>query len=109
MKQVDLNEKPFLFLPALHYVAGYMATIMGFSELYQFLGKFIFDENKRWSECVRVKRGICDTSEPGGMYKDQIYFQGAVKILKKRKTLDFVALHCGKLNLEDCQRLNRSK
>lgn len=34
-----------------------------------------------WKFCLRVKRGIVDTSEKNGMYKDQIYFIGAIEIL----------------------------
>lgn len=26
----------------------------------------------RWKHCLRVKRGMTDTSQPGGMYKDQV-------------------------------------
>lgn len=28
------------------------------------------DPDKRWRECVRVKRGVSDTSAHLGMYKD---------------------------------------
>lgn len=55
---------------------------------------------------MRVKRGIADTSKPQGtilfikgMYKDQIYFLGAVEILKNRKKLNFTNLHCGKISM----------
>lgn len=54
---------------------------------------------------MRVKRGIADTSKPQGMYKDQIYFLGAVEILKNRKKLNFTNLHCGKISVEDCLKL----
>lgn len=40
-----------------------------------------------------------------GMYKDQIYFLGAVEILKNRKKLNFTNLHCGKISVEDCLKL----
>ena len=33
---------------------------------------------------MRVKRGITDTKEVGGMYKDQVYLKGAVEILRAR-------------------------
>lgn len=39
------------------------------------------------------------------MYKDQIYFLGAVEILKNRKKLNFANLHCGKISVEDCLKL----
>mgnify|MGYP000858685853 CR=1 FL=1 len=56
---------------------------------------------------MRVKRGVMDTSEPGGLYKDQVYLEGAVTILKERKTLDFHGLCCGKISLEDMKRLGK--
>lgn len=58
----------------------------------------------RWKYCLRVKRGMTDTSEHGGMYKDQVYLEGSVKILRNRKNLDFVALHCGKMTVDDSLR-----
>lgn len=33
-----------------------------FKELYKDLEKFVNDPDKRWRECVRVKRGVTDTS-----------------------------------------------
>ena len=35
------------------------------------------------------------------MYKDQIYLRGAIEILTKRKKIDFLALHAGKISLND--------
>jgi hypothetical protein len=55
-----------------------------------------------------VKRGIADTSKAGGtlvmmlgMYKDQIYFMGAIKILRNRHKINFHELHCGKISVDD--------
>lgn len=47
---------------------------------------------------------MIDTGQPGGMYKDQVYLQGALTILKFRKQIDFVALFCGKISLSDLNR-----
>ena len=41
-----------------------------------------------------------------GMYKDQIYFMGAINVLRNRHKLNFRELHCGKINVEDCLRLS---
>jgi len=40
-----------------------------------------------------------------GMYKDQIYFIGAVDILRNRKILNMYHLHSSKITVEDCLRL----
>lgn len=60
-----------------------------------------------------MKRGIADTSKPCGillnylgMYKDQIYFLGALEILKNRKRLNFIHMYSGKISVEDCLRLS---
>ncbi len=45
-----------------------------------------------------------DTSEYGGLYKDKVYFEGAVKILQKRKQVDVRLLYAGKLSIDDIQR-----
>jgi hypothetical protein len=58
---------------------------------------------------MRVKRGVMDTAEPGGLYKDQVYLEGAVQILRERKTLDFHGLCCGKISIEDLKRLSAAK
>ncbi len=51
--------------------------------------------------CLRVKRGLEDTSQRGGLYKDKAYFEGAVKILQKRKLIDMSCLFSGKISLDD--------
>lgn len=58
---------------------------------------------------MRFKRGMIDTSEPGGLYKDQVYLEGAVAILSERKELDFYGLCCGKISLDDVKRLGAAK
>ena len=47
---------------------------------------------------------MIDTSEHGGLYKDQVYLEGAINILKERHSIDFVGLYAGKLSLEDFKR-----
>jgi len=101
------RKTPYLWNAALHYYSCYMSSILGFEALFNELEKYIKNPIKRWKECVRVKRGIADTSQSGGMYKDQVYLRGAIEILKKRKKLDFILLHSGKINVKDLQRLTK--
>ena len=49
--------KPFLFQAALNYFSAYLASFMGFSELFMTLKKYVKDEEKLWRQCMRVKRG----------------------------------------------------
>lgn len=45
------------------------------------------------------------TANPGGMYKDQIYLEGAVLLLKNRKKINFEELYSGKIAFEDLERM----
>ena len=51
-----------------------------------------------------MKRGLTYTDRPGGMYKDQVYLEGAVMLLRQRKSINFEELYAGKLALEDIER-----
>ena len=53
---------------------------------------------------LRVKRGLNDTSKPGGLYKDQVYLEGALQLLELRKEIDWHGFYSAKLNLEDLKR-----
>jgi hypothetical protein len=81
-----------------------MASKMSFVDLFNDLEKYIDNSRRRWKCVVRVKRGISDTGEPGGLYKDQVYLEGAIQILRERTNIDFLGLYCGKLSLEDLKR-----
>jgi hypothetical protein len=48
--------KPFLFQAALNYFSAYLASYMGFSELFHALKKYVDDNEKVWRQCMRVKR-----------------------------------------------------
>lgn len=109
-------RKPFLFQAALNYVSSFWASEMGFAELFKTLQKYIRDESKVWRQCMRVKRskgkvtaGLKDTSQSGGMFKDQVYLRGAHDLLSKRKKIDFRLLYCGKLSLKDFKKMKKKK
>lgn len=100
----DGQCKPFLYRSALNYYAAYMAKELSFVDLFKDLEKYVDSPQARWKFCLRVKRGLTDTSQKGGLYKDQVYLEGAVKILARRKKLNFKALLCGKISLDDYDR-----
>ena len=81
-----------------------MASKMSFVDLFNDLDKYIDNPKRRWKCVVRVKRGIMDTGEAGGLYKDQVYLEGAIQILQDRQNIDFLSLYCGKISLEDLKR-----
>ena len=53
---------------------------------------------------LRLKRGMVETVEPGGLYKDQCYLEGAVNFLKARHSIDIIGLFTGKISLDDLRK-----
>ncbi len=104
---MEPNGRPYLFKAALNYYSACKASQMSFAELYKDLEKFIDNPLRRFRACMRVKRGVVNTERPGGLYKDQIYFEGAVKLLRRRKKTDFKSLYAGKLSVDDVERMQR--
>ena len=98
------NTPPYLFQCALYYYTCHSATDKSFVELFNDLAKYIDDPRRRFKTCLRAKRGLTDCSQPGGLYKDKVYFEGAVKILQRRKQIDLKALHAGKISVDDIGR-----
>ena len=100
----DGRCRPFLYRSALNYYAAYMAKELSFVDLFKDLEKYVDSPQGRWKFCLRVKRGLADTSQVGGLYKDQVYLEGAVRVLSLRNSLNFTTLLCGKLSLDDYDR-----
>jgi hypothetical protein len=61
---------PYLYKSALNYYMAAKASQMSFVDLFNDISKYIDDKYSRWKYVLRVKRGLMDTSEPGGLYKD---------------------------------------
>ena len=74
---------------------------MSFVEMFKDLEKYISDPKRRWKYCMRSKRGLTDTSQKGGFFKDKAYLKGAYEILTNRSTIDFRELYSGKISLKD--------
>jgi len=99
------REGHCLWRAALLYYATLRASQLSFRELYEDLEQFLGDStDERWDYCVRAKRGLLDTSNPGGFVKDQMYLTGAMGILEQRHRIDFDALYIGKLSVVDAHR-----
>jgi len=99
------REGHCLWRAAMLYYTIWRALQLSFRELYEDLEQFLGDStDERWDYCVRAKRGLLDTSQPGGFVKDQMYLTGAMEILEQRHRIDFDALYIGKLSVVDAHR-----
>jgi hypothetical protein len=97
------SNTPYLWVGALRYYACAMASKMSFAQLYEELKKYIDDKDRRFNTCLRAKRGLQDTSLPGGYTKDKVYLEGLIKVFRwlSQHDFDLEKLYIGKVSIED--------
>ncbi len=78
--EAGVTSPYFTKLQALHVLATNYASQYGFVELFAFVQQYISDVKRAFKLCARIKRGLGDTSKPGGFLKDHIYFQGELEV-----------------------------
>lgn len=91
------------FISAIRYMAVNKAQSSSFAETWEFLKTYIDDLERRWMVTLRQKRGLEDTSKPGGYTKDLVYFEGMVEIYQwlEKNNFDITGLYYGKIASED--------
>ncbi len=100
------SATPNLWYSAIRYLACEYAATMSFSQVYSKLRDLVSDRERCFNLTLRAKRGLTDTSLPGGFTKDQIYFRGVFKISKwlVRNDYDAARLYLGKIAVEDLEK-----
>lgn len=95
--------------PALNVIATYHANNMSFVELFHYLVKNMnLTEEKSWWVCLRVKRGLQDTNQPGALTKDLAYFNGqqiVLQLVKDKGVNEIKKLYIGKIGITDLKYL----
>ena len=91
------------FIAAIRYLAAEYAATASFVETWEALAPYIENPERRWNVVFRQKRGLEDTSQPGGFSKDLVYFEGMVDVWNWLVSQNFAIadLYYGKLSLED--------
>ncbi len=99
---LDLPNK-IAFKPALRYLAVNIAQNGSFCDVWDFLQPYVENSRRRWSICLRTKRGLKDTSHPGGLTKDLVYFDGFIQVLNwlRDHNFDLSKLYIGKIAIDD--------
>jgi len=88
---------------ALRYLCVNYALAHSFLETWEFIGRYITDPERRWTATYRQKRGLTDTSQPGGYSKDLVYFEGFLEVWHWLHEHDFnlTPLYYGKYSYKD--------
>ncbi len=91
----------------LTYLAVSTAQKASFSEVFQVMRDQKVSAETSWNIALRTKRGIEDTSLPGGLTKDISYLEGSVMVWKWLMNPQNIAkdLYVGRIGLADLQRL----
>ncbi len=85
---------------AARAIAVSMAMSKRFSEIYNYFLEF-FSPSTAFRLALRAKRGIADTSRPGGCPKDYVYIDGYVRVKEfLEKGGDINRLFVGKIGVE---------
>lgn len=90
---------------ARHVVAVRAARGGSFVGIFKAIRRYTKNDREAFTQAARVKRGLRDTSKPGGWTKDVIYFRGLREVqryLSKADYFDLECLYVGKFPLSDC-------
>lgn len=91
------------FIPAIRYLAVSEAQKGSFVDVWNALKPYVQDDKRRWRIAYRQKRGLQDTSKPGGYSKDLVYFEGFIDMYEwlSQNSYDLTGLYYGKIAASD--------
>lgn len=94
------------YRPARYYLCAEIAQNHSFTETYAKVETLFSDPEKRWTAVLRQKRGLTDTSQPGGFTKDLVYFKGLIEVTQwlHQNNYALEPLYFGKIAKEDTQK-----
>ncbi len=97
-----LSEQTLRFYCA-RIIAVNMALKKSFYDIFKVLhGRYNLSKNNTYVITKRAKRGLADTSLPGGFIKDHIYFEGREELKKFiKKGGNIKLLFAGKIGIKD--------
>ncbi|KAH9490906.1 hypothetical protein Btru_039747 [Bulinus truncatus] len=97
----------FLWGAAFTYYTACKSAEMNFKDLFDHIGRYTSNIDYRWKQVMRVKRGLVNPNDLGGLGNDQCYFEGAVSILRNVDNIDFNLLMAGKVCTDELDRIKR--
>ncbi len=103
------RDEKLIFKSYRTYIAAYLAQKTSFTHVFQGLLKLGASEPIAWLTAVRTKRGMKDTSQPGGLTKDITYFEGMVAVWQwlMDKQNDPKDLYLGRIDISQVEELRQ--
>jgi len=107
------NEYELLGINTRYYAASnlmssYIGLEHGFAEAVSILIELGFPKKSAIRHVLKTKRGLADTSKPGGITKQSIYTRGALKIEKFIKDGgNMVDLYIGKIDVDKIDQIRK--
>lgn len=76
------SEEKIIKKTFVNYSASYLGQKYSFSRVFQILLEHELEPDIAWNVTLKQKRGLTDTSRPGGFTKAVVYFEGIVAVWK---------------------------
>ncbi|MGM5481545.1 MAG: tyrosine/phenylalanine carboxypeptidase domain-containing protein [Nanobdellota archaeon] len=96
-----IESPSILYNYALRTLATRVAATGGFRDVYEAIRPFVDEDRRAFMIAARAKRGLGDTSRPGGYLKDHCYLQGKLLIERfVKEGGDIKKLYAGKIGIE---------
>lgn len=91
----------------LSYYSTYLSQRYSFCKMFSILLDLGMSKDRAWNLCLRNKRGLVDTSQPGGFTKDICYLEGTIQVWEwiMNPQNDPKNLYIGRINLDTADQL----
>jgi hypothetical protein len=91
---------------ALMYLAVEKSLQGSFVDTFRFINQYLQDKLRSWRLTIKFKRGMYDTSKPGGFTKGIVYLEGMVRVWHYFQSTDFdlPGLYWGKIDVKDVKK-----
>ncbi len=107
INELTANSSKLVYKSALNYLAVDLALEKDFVSVFHFFYQTWHDADRAWLWTTKKKRGLSDTSQPGGYTKDLVYFEGFLQVLwyLHNHQHDPSMLYVGKINCLDLKKI----
>lgn len=103
------TSDPIMRKNYLNYIASHVAQDGSFTAVFETLKSFGMDDELAWTQTVKVKRGLADTSQSGGSTLAKTYLEGSIQVGQWIKSHNPIALFAGRISLHEAENISPEK